>query len=716
MSLLLSRIGELGARFPEAQAISFLDEQGCVVESLSRADVVAEMAGVADFLRRGCGLVAGDRVLLVFPPGLDFVRGLVGCMAVGVVPVPVYPPDPMNPQRSMEHVRRVAADCGASVVLTNRTYADARELGVTRSRAAEGAVEWPAGLSWHVIPAPGQGSTSEGMSGWSPGADTPALLQYTSGSTADPKGVVITYGNLAHQFEFEARYLGLGLDARGVFWVPAYHDFGLISAILNTLAGNFELTLMSPLSFLQRPAVWFEVMHRVRATHTVAPNFGFELAVRKTTPQQRAGWDLSSLEMVMSAAEPVREATTRRFLEAFRVSGLRPEAFCPAYGLAEHTVGVTLWGRDSVRVDRGQLETQQRAVVTEDPDAAVVMGCGALSDDVDVRIVDPDTCTPLDGGQVGEIWVDSPSKAAGYWGKPEASLATFHAQLGRVRRWPWLSAYWRFRFPARRRVVCVWPGQRPPHRRGPQYLPRRRRRQCARMPPSDQGRRHRGVLHRRGHLRSASGARRGGRRRYTASVVQRGRRDTGGSAAQSPVALRSRGRGPTGWGEQNHQRQNPTRPLPRSPTRRQPQHHALLIDRGLDEPPVEVTPIARSASRSAAELQATVREQVAAVLGIGVADVYTRQPLGEQGLNSIGVTDLALRLSQLLVCDVQPVDVFNHPTVEGLAQMLSRGEAPGYGQRRRTPWGALCGDRCRRRGCRGRGTTDRAGRRGGGDV
>ncbi len=435
MSLLVERVRQLGAQVPDAAAISFVNGQGRVTDSMSRAGVVTEMVEVAEFLRRRCGLAPGDRALLVYPPGLDFVRSLLGCMAAGVIAVPVYPPDPFNPQRSIDGFRRVVADCGAKAVLTSRRYAGARRLGAAKSLVTANAVAWPADLSWHVTSRAGRlrsGSSAEVAPDWAPGPDTPALLQYTSGSTASPKGVVITHGNVAHQLDFNRRLLGLGLEARAVFWVPPYHDFGLISAILSSLAGNAELTLMSPLSFLQRPALWFEVMDRVRATHTAAPNFGYELAVRKTTAEQRAGWDLSSLQVVMSAAEPVRADTTSHFLDAFAISGLRPETFCPAYGLAEHTVGVTVFGRSSMRVGRNLLETQRIAVPDGGPVSQVLMGCGKPTDDIDVRIVEPVSCVELGDGRVGEIWVDSPSKAAGYWGAPEASRATFQARLAGV--------------------------------------------------------------------------------------------------------------------------------------------------------------------------------------------------------------------------------------------------------------------------------------------
>src|SRR5439155_20568566 len=179
--------------------------------------------------------------------------------------------------------------------------------------------------------------------------------------------------------------------------------------------------------FLQRPAVWFEVMSRVGATHTAAPNFAFEVAVRKTTPEQRARWDLRPLRVVMSAAEPIRPLTVGNFYAAFAPSGLRPDSFYPAYGLAEHTVSVSMGGRARLLLDGPAL--QQRRVepgTAGSADAVEYLGCGRVSKpDTRVRIVDPDTLRPAEPGRVGEIWVDSPSKALGYYGDPEESERTF---------------------------------------------------------------------------------------------------------------------------------------------------------------------------------------------------------------------------------------------------------------------------------------------------
>jgi acyl-CoA synthetase (AMP-forming)/AMP-acid ligase II len=239
--------------------------------------------------------------------------------------------------------------------------------------------------------------------------------------------VIISHGNLGHEIHANAVDLGLGPNVRGVFWVPPYHDLGLIIVVLSTIAGNSQTTLISPMTFLQRPEVWFEVMSRVRATHTAAPNFAFELAVRKTTPRQRANWDLSSLRVIMSAAEPIRPSTVDAFFTAFEVSGVDRNAFFPAYGLAEHTVSVSMGGRAVLRLDPTALAA---GMVVPDENGVGYVGCGRITKpDATVRIVDPSTRRPCQPDEIGEIWVDSPTKGLGYWGLAPETAETFRARL-----------------------------------------------------------------------------------------------------------------------------------------------------------------------------------------------------------------------------------------------------------------------------------------------
>jgi acyl-CoA synthetase (AMP-forming)/AMP-acid ligase II/3-oxoacyl-(acyl-carrier-protein) synthase len=399
---------------------TFHGDQGALQDSRTGDQLLARAAAVAAHLRVDRGLSAGDRVLLVFPPSLQFVDALAGCLLAGVVAVPMPPPDPSGSEALILH--RVAESCRARAILTDASYERARTLGRLRRWAGlRRGIAWP-DLPWIAT----DGLRRASFVPAAPALSDVALLQYTSGSTGDPKGVRLTHANLVHQLELNRVSLKMGPDSRLGMWVPHFHDFGLISGICSALWGNGTLAMQSPLTFLQRPASWLELLSRHALTHTASPNFGYELAVRKTTPEQRRGLDLSRLAVAMSAAEPVRVETLQRFEEAFRPSGLREGVLCPAYGLAEHTVGVTVGGRARLRVDPRALAEHQ---VRDAPEGLWQTGCGAPTEDVAVRIVDPATRRALPEGRIGEIWVDSPSKADGYEGRPELTREVFQAEL-----------------------------------------------------------------------------------------------------------------------------------------------------------------------------------------------------------------------------------------------------------------------------------------------
>ena len=416
------------ATTPARPLLTFVNDKGQDEDTLTVKRLTSAAESVAEALREW-GIRRGDRVVLAYPPSLDFVVAMLGCLIAGVIPVPVYPPNTLKLRVDLAGFMAVVASSGAVAALTNSAYDRTRTLGSVTGLISRERPKWPK-FPWYRtdrLPA-----AAAGVVVWhqpsSP--DTPAFLQYTSGSTATPKGVVITHGNLHAEVLANARDLGLDESTRGVFWVPQYHDLGLISVILSTLAGNGHNRIMSPLTFLQRPAVWFEVMSRVGATHTAAPNFAFEFALRRTTDEQRRRWDLSSTRVVMSAAEPIRPQTVRAFYDAFAVSGLRGDSFYPAYGLAEHTVSVSMGGRAVLRLDKAELERGRAVPVTGGTDRPVVEvpGCGRVTKpDARVRIVDPDTCRPRPDGEVGEIWVRSATKALGYFGLETETEQTFHA-------------------------------------------------------------------------------------------------------------------------------------------------------------------------------------------------------------------------------------------------------------------------------------------------
>ena len=425
---LLARLYARAASHPDALLYTFYGEDGREVQRCTNASLVAAVDAMSGFLTRERGLRPGDVALLVYPPSLDFAVAVLGCMVAGVIPAPVYPPNPFRLEQGLETFERIAEDCGARVALTTRSYARSRRMGQV-ARFIRGGAKWATELAW--VPTdrvkPGQYAASRVGA---PGPGDLALLQYTSGATSAPKGVMITHGNLIHQIDANRDTLGLSEDSRLVTWVPQYHDFGLISGLLSVAGGNGMLALFSPLSFVSRPALWIELLSLLQATHTAAPNFGYELAVRKTTPEQRAGWDLRSLVVAMNAAEPVRASTVARFCEAFAVSGFNPAAMNPAYGLAEHTVGVTVGGTGQRCVDRDALARHEVVCVSDGAAAGVrLVGCGRPWVDIAVRIVDPESQSALAADQVGEIWVDSPSKAAGYYGRPELSAEVFEARI-----------------------------------------------------------------------------------------------------------------------------------------------------------------------------------------------------------------------------------------------------------------------------------------------
>ncbi len=279
---------------PERRLYTFVGGDGRDRDSLNGRELLEAAAGLAAHLRGERGFKPGERLLLCYPPSLDFVKALFGCMLGGIIPVPVAPPNPMRGGYEVQALAAIAANSGARAILTNGEYQRARKLAAIQ-RLLRKDEKWPK-LPWHRtdnvawdqdVPIPDQ----------RPAMNDLALLQYTSGSTAAPKGVMITHGNIAHQIWLNWHELGIDDQSRGVSWVPHFHDMGLISTILNAVINNGHLYMLSPLSFLRRPAVWFEVMSRVGATHTAAPAFAYSLAVRKTTAAERRRVEVGRIEL-----------------------------------------------------------------------------------------------------------------------------------------------------------------------------------------------------------------------------------------------------------------------------------------------------------------------------------------------------------------------------------------------------------------------------------
>jgi acyl-CoA synthetase (AMP-forming)/AMP-acid ligase II/thioesterase domain-containing protein/phytoene dehydrogenase-like protein/acyl carrier protein len=421
----LAAFADVRNALPDKEFLAFVDGEGEIVERHTPRSFDRCTRRLAAALTARWGARAGDRVILAFPPGLAFFACFVACLRAGVIPVPVYPPVPGSTPGDLAAFAHVVRDADARFGVCPAPFDDLLPAYLADALPADAADV--AALRWCAD----RGDDLDDLDpdAWrdvAHDAGDIAFLQYTSGSTGAPKGVVISHGNLAHQAQTVcADTLGLTRDSVCVAWLPMYHDFALISGLLVALQLGLRAVFTSPQSFVRRPALWMDLCHRERATATAAPDFAYALLVRRTTPAQRAAWDLSALRVVMSAAEPVRPDTVDAFLKAFRASGLDPRAFCPAYGLAEHTVGVTVRGQRLAHVDRDALVTHRAAR----PGDFALVGNGTAPTGIDVRVVDPDSRRALAPGEIGEIWVDSPSKALGYWGQPERSAERFEARI-----------------------------------------------------------------------------------------------------------------------------------------------------------------------------------------------------------------------------------------------------------------------------------------------
>ncbi|QIN81446.1 aminotransferase class I/II-fold pyridoxal phosphate-dependent enzyme [Rubrobacter tropicus] len=402
------------------QAFMFLEDGESAGDFVDYAGLDGRARDVAARLQ-ALGVETGERVLLFYPPGLDYAAAFLGCLYAGVVAVPAYPP---RLNRPISRLRSIATDSGATVAL-----APSPVLSNLEKRLAH-APEMRS-LRWL--------STDDGedrAEAWrrpEVDADTLAFLQYTSGSTSSPKGVMVTHGNLLHNLALIYHGFGHSAGSHMVSWLPPYHDMGLIVGILQPLYGGFPATLMPPASFMQRPLGWLRAISRTGADSAGAPNFAYDLCARVITPEERATLDLSGWKLAFSGAEPIRRETLERFAEAFAPCGFRWEAFYPAYGLAEATVFVSGGRRQDPPVvlplEGAELERDRVAVAASDGGQRSIVGCGRAPADQEIVVVDPKTLTVCPPDRVGEVWVSGPSVAQGYWGRPEETKDTFGAYL-----------------------------------------------------------------------------------------------------------------------------------------------------------------------------------------------------------------------------------------------------------------------------------------------
>ncbi|WP_157882434.1 type I polyketide synthase, partial [Streptomyces silvensis] len=428
------------ARRPDALAYRFLngtDAPGTdTLGAAPRGDLSWTFAELDLQARRVAALLqhegaAGEPVLLLHPPGLDYIAGFLGCLYAGALAVPAYPPDTRRFGQTMPRLAAIARDSGATRALTTGELS--RFAG---ERGDELAALGLGGLRWLVTGGPDGAGAPYAAADWREPAltaDSLAFLQYTSGSTSAPKGVMVGHGNLLHNLSAIHRRLAHDSGSAMVSWLPPYHDMGLIGGILSPLYGGFPAHLMAPMSFVRRPLLWLRTLSETRASTSVAPDFGFEACVGRITDEERDGLDLSHWRLALNGAEPVRADTLDRFTERFAPCGFRRAALLPCYGLAEATLMVTgvhadeppvVGEFDSAALGSGRASAPAAGRVTR------VVGCGPAVPGLDVAVVDPATRRRVtDEGTIGEVWIAGGSVARGYWRHPEATEATFRAFL-----------------------------------------------------------------------------------------------------------------------------------------------------------------------------------------------------------------------------------------------------------------------------------------------
>jgi acyl transferase domain-containing protein/acyl-CoA synthetase (AMP-forming)/AMP-acid ligase II/acyl carrier protein len=406
---------------PEREACKFLADGHDERDTLRYGELDRRARAIAARLQAE-GL-AGERALLLYPAGLEYVSAFLGCLYAGVVAVPAYPPVPNRP---LGRLRAIAADAAPAVVLAAPAVAEQARDALTQAAGRPGpgwldaaTVDPAEAAAWQAPPVDG---------------DSLAFLQYTSGSTGAPKGVMVSHANILANQRMIAAALRSDQASTIVTWLPIFHDMGLIGNVLHALYTGALVVVMSSEAFLKRPLRWLQAISRYRARVSGGPNFAYELALRKIAPEERDRLDLRAWEVAFNGAEPVRADTLARFGEYFAPCGLRPDALWPCYGLAETTLLVSsrvagerplVSGFTTAGLQAGRAVPAS----TAGPDRRTLVGCGRAWLDGRLLIVDPERRTVRPQGQVGEVWVAGPHVARGYWRRPEETEKTFGARL-----------------------------------------------------------------------------------------------------------------------------------------------------------------------------------------------------------------------------------------------------------------------------------------------
>lgn len=402
-------------------AFTFLQDEEGLESTLTYQQLDAKARSIAVYLQQISN--PGERILLLYPPGLDYIAAFFGCLYAELIAIPLYSP---RNNRKMSRIQSIMEDSQAQIALTNNQSLSNVQTLLNHAPDLKK-------LQWLATDKIDQNLADQWESK-SVSSVSIAYLQYTSGSTSTPKGVMISHENALCNSEEIAISWKTGSDSILVSWLPHFHDFGQIYGVIQPIYNGFPCIFMSPASFTQKPIRWLKAISDYKATHSGAPNFAYDLCADKIKPEQHENLDLSSWNVTVNGAEPVRKQTLEKFNQAFAPYGFRLSTFYPGYGLAEATLKVSSAKKNdlpTILTVQADLLAKNLVVEASENEQFVrrLVGCGSTVLNAKVVIVDTESLTQSPSGQVGEIWVSGPSVAQGYWGRIEETQRTFGAYL-----------------------------------------------------------------------------------------------------------------------------------------------------------------------------------------------------------------------------------------------------------------------------------------------
>jgi acyl-CoA synthetase (AMP-forming)/AMP-acid ligase II len=418
---------------PQDRAYTFMVDGKKEGDSFTYAELDRHTRAIAATLQKHNA--EGERALLLYPQGLEVIAAFCGCLYAGVIAIPVPPPESGRLKRTLPRLRSIVRDAEATIALTTASILELIETVKDEFPEFE-QMRWIDTAQIDI-------DEADEWSDPQVNKDQLAYLQYTSGSTSTPKGVMLTHYNLMHHCHNLQQACGYDSNSVTVTWMPYFHDYGLVEGMMVPLYNAHPCYVMSPFSFIKRPLNWLRNMSQYKGTHSQAPNFAYDLCTRRIKAKQIAELDLSSWEAAGNAAEPINPHVMAKFVETFSPCGFKWETFAPSYGLAENTLLATTKPKGTRPVFLG-VETsamEQDKVVIANPEAAgvrIISGCGKKVEDTLIAIADPTIMTAKADDEVGEVWLKDPSVAQGYWKRPDVTKATFDAYLQDTKEGPFL--------------------------------------------------------------------------------------------------------------------------------------------------------------------------------------------------------------------------------------------------------------------------------------